>query len=312
MSNVLIFGSGFLVKHITNEFIDNGDKVKIIYNTHPLENYNDQHKLNDINVTDIINHYKPNYILFAKGNSFVSNNTDIKMSIENNVTPIINILEEISYNFGDMGFIKKILIIGSAAEYGNTTTKPFKETDQLLPSSIYGLSKIFLYKTSMYYHNKGLPIVYCRQFNAIGPYQRELFVLSAFVKQLILIESGKNEPTLSVGDLDCERDFIDGRDAAKSYRLIFEKGIVGESYNIGTGESISIDFLLKTAIDKIDFDQNITIISNVDKLKKNGLSDKLLSDNSKLKELGFVRHYTIEQTIEDTIKYWRECIKATN
>ena len=312
MGRVLIFGSGFLVKHITNEFINNGDKVKIIYNNHPLEDYYDQHKLNDINVIDTINHYKPNFILFAKGNSFVNSNTDIKMSIENNVTPIINILEEISHNFSNMDFIKKILIIGSAAEYGNITTKPFKETDPLSPSSIYGLSKIFLYKTSMYYHNKGLPIIYCRQFNAIGTHQRELFVLSAFAKQLVLIESGKSEPIISVGDLNCERDFIDGRDAAKAYRMIFDRGENGEVYNIGSGVSTSIGFLLKAAIGIVDFGKDITINSNVDKLKKNGLSDKLLSDNTKIKKLGFVSQYTIEQTIEDTINYWRECIEVRN
>jgi len=99
----------------------------------------------------------------------------------------------------------------------------------------------------MYYYSKGLPIVYVRQFNAIGPWQRKSFVLSAFASRLIEIERGA-EAVLNVGDLSCQRDFIDGRDAARAYKLIFEKGNTGEVYNIGSGNITRIQHLLDTAI----------------------------------------------------------------
>ena len=39
MSKVFIFGSGFLVRHIANEFTSNGDEAIVMYNNYKLENY---------------------------------------------------------------------------------------------------------------------------------------------------------------------------------------------------------------------------------------------------------------------------------
>jgi GDP-4-dehydro-6-deoxy-D-mannose reductase len=302
MSKLLIFGSGFLVRHIANEFTNNGDDVIVMYNNHKLEDYDGLQLKGGDNVIDYLLVNKPDYILFAKGDSFVSENVNIHASINSNVVPIAKLLEILNQHSDKLRFIKKIIIIGSAAEYSKKSSG-LHEYDSISPTSVYGLSKIFLFNTAMYYVNKGLPIIYVRQFNAIGPYQRKQFVLGSFASQLINIENGY-EPILEVGDLTCERDFIDGRDAANAYRLLFENGVVGDVYNVGSGKSIKISVLLDMIINKLSYKGNIEIITR-NKDKVNGLTDRLLSNNTKLIQLGFKERFTIEETIEDTLNYWR-------
>ena len=305
MSKVFIFGAGFLVRHIANEFTSNGDEAIVMYNNYKLENYSGtQLMMKGSDIIDCLIKNKPDYILFAKGDSFVSGNANILSSIDSNVIPIAELLDMLNESLDKLDFIKKIIVIGSAAEYVKKSSA-LQEDDDINPTSVYGLSKIFLFNTVMYYFNKGLPIVYARQFNAIGPYQREQFVLAAFVSQLVNIEGGA-KPKLEVGDLTCERDFIDGRDAAYGYRLLFENGVPGEVYNVGSGKSIKIKVLLDTILNKLDYDGKIEIVTTKkDNLSKNSLTDRLLSNNNKLIQLGFKEKFTLDKTIEDTLTYWR-------
>jgi GDP-4-dehydro-6-deoxy-D-mannose reductase len=309
MSKLFIFGSGFLVRHIANEFTNNGDEAIVMYNNHKLEDYHGtQLTMKDSDIIECLIAHKPDYILFAKGDSFVCGNSNISTSIGNNVIPIAEVLDILNKNLDKLDFIKKIIVIGSAAEYTKKSSA-LHECEDITPTSVYGLSKIFLFNTAMYYFNKGLPIVYSRQFNAIGPYQRNQFVLSTFASQLVSVEGGA-EPKLEVGDLSCERDFIDVRDAAYGYRLLFEHGVPGEVYNVGSGKSVKIKVLLDTILSKINYDGKIEIVTTKkNKLSKNSLTDRLLSDNTKLVQLGFEEKFTLEETIEDTLGYWRNVQK---
>ena len=309
MSKLLIFGSGFLVRHIANEFTNNGDEVIVMYNNYKLEDYcGNQLRMKDSNIIDCLIRHKPDYILFAKGDSFVCGNANISASIDSNVVPIAELLDVLHENLDKLDFIKKIIVIGSAAEYTKKSSA-VQECDDIGQTSVYGLTKIFLFNTAMYYFNKGLPIVYARQFNAIGPYQRDQFVLGAFASQLVHIEGGA-KPKLEVGDLTCERDFIDGRDAAYAYRLLFENGVSGEVYNVGSGKSVKIKVLLDIILSKINYDGKIEIVATKkNKLSKNSLTDRLLSNNKKLIQLGFKEKFTLEETIEDTLRYWRNVQK---
>jgi GDP-4-dehydro-6-deoxy-D-mannose reductase len=305
MSKLLIFGSGFLAKHIIDEFIDKKHDVKVIYNNHKIIGFNEanQFSTNETNVIDFINEYKPNYLLFSCGDSFVGDNTNVHYAINKNLTYILTILENIQSN---NCIVDKIIIIGSAAEYGKLSEKKMSETEQTHPTSIYGLTKILLHNTAMYYTEKGLPIIYTRQFNVIGPNQRDCFVLSSFSKQIALIEKGLQSPAIFVGNLSFERDFIDARDNAKAYYTLFEKGIIGEIYNVGSGVSIKIQYLLDLLLKNTNYIGDIEVINNKkDSLREHNLNNILLSDNTKLKSLGFKCDKKLDETVIDTLNYWR-------
>jgi GDP-4-dehydro-6-deoxy-D-mannose reductase len=43
-----------------------------------------------------------------------------------------------------------------------------------------------------------------------------------------------------VGDLTTRRDFCDVRDVVRAYRLLVERGVSGEVYNIASGRDVSL------------------------------------------------------------------------
>jgi GDP-4-dehydro-6-deoxy-D-mannose reductase len=201
---------------------------------------------------------------------------------------------------------EKIVLVGSSAEYGRMYVEPISENFPLHPTSIYGLTKIFLFNTAMYYFEKGLPVVYARQFNCTGPYQRPDFVVPSICRQIAMIEKGLQDRII-VGDVSQRRDFIDVRDAARAYMLLFEQGHAGEVYNIGSGNAVSISAVFEKAISLAH--SPTKIMAEVNRqlfFSENATSNTICADVAKLACLGFKTNYSMDETIVDVINFWRE------
>ena len=93
-----------------------------------------------------------------------------------------------------------------------------------------------------------LDIVRVRPFNHIGPRQSPQFAVSSFARQLAAIERGRQSPILETGNLLPRRDLTDVRDVAAAYLLVMERGRMGEVYNIGAGQSYSMQTVLERLI----------------------------------------------------------------
>jgi GDP-4-dehydro-6-deoxy-D-mannose reductase len=64
-------------------------------------------------------------------------------------------------------------------------------------------------------------------------------VVPALVDRLLqAVDDGADE--IIVGDLSTRRDFSDVRDVVRAYRLLAEKGISGEVYNIASGVDVEL------------------------------------------------------------------------
>ena len=309
---LLIFGSGFIAENVILHFngLYEGNLItKVLYHKHKIEFKKPSLEQIPFDVTKLssfLDNYKPNYILCVHGNSFVSSSINVRESMENNALKTMVFLEMLSRS-DSRKYFKKILVVGSASEYGKYYHKPIKEDFPLHTTSLYGLSKICLYNASMYYFERGLPIVHIRQFNTIGLRQREVFVLPSFCKQIVEIEKGIKEPTITVGDLTQERDFIDIRDTCRAYSLLLESGDNGNVYNVASGEYISIKKLLDRILNCSELKTKVKIIKNTKLLtQENSLSKRLHADISKIQNLGFSLEYNLEDTIKDTLDYWRK------
>lgn len=306
-STILIFGTGFIAKNLIDNFLAYNNKIVVVYNNHTIEKDGIVTYHMDDDFDKILLNEKPQYIICVNGNSVVSNNTSIITSIETNVLQVLSFMEHI-FTSGYYKTLEKILIIGSASEYGKLYSSPVNEEVPIKPISIYGLTKIILQQTSQYFVERGLPIVYARQFNTTGPEQRDSFVIPSFVKQVIAIENGKQEPVIKVGDLSQERDFLDIKDTCSAYERLLEKGVIGEVYNIGSGSFYSIGEILDLIIKLSKLNKEDIIIKENKNLfsKEYSLSSRLYADNTKLKLLGFEVSVTIEETIKKILNYWRE------
>src|SRR5207237_5761124 len=107
--------------------------------------------------------------------------------------------------------------------------------------TVYGASKAAADLTAgQWARAYELDVVRARPFNHTGPGQDPAFVCSALARQLALIEAGRQEPVLRVGNPDPVRDFSDVRDVVAGYVALLERGRTGDAYNICSGEGVSI------------------------------------------------------------------------
>jgi GDP-4-dehydro-6-deoxy-D-mannose reductase len=135
-----------------------------------------------------------------------------------------------------------VVVISSANVYGVVRIEdlPLVETFRVAPSDPYGSSKVGAELAALdAVRDYGSRVVIARPFNHIGPGQSDTFVVPAIVNRLL--ESLENETDeIVVGDLTTRRDFCDVRDVVRAYRLLAERGVSGEVYNVASGHDVSL------------------------------------------------------------------------
>jgi len=306
---LLLFGSGFIARFIALAALDNDIEPIVIYKKHPLEDMDrvKQVCLENCNLSDFLAETQPTYIISLQGNSFVPDSNHLIEALNSNLMITLSFMGQVMLLVEKKAISpERIILVGSSGEYGRTYNEPISETFSLHATSIYGLTKIFLFNTAMYYFEKGLPVIYTRQFNCTGPYQRADFVVPSICRQITLIEKGL-EDNLTIGDTSQVRDFIDVRDAAKAYILLLKRGKVGEIYNIGTGHAVSVKEVLDRAIACSGSGKYIDVTSNSQLfVEKNSLSKSMCADITKLVALGFQPTMTLDDTIRDILDFWRK------
>src|SRR5688572_22034340 len=248
---------------------------------------------------------RPNYIFHLAAQSFVPASwTSPAATAEVNVIGSINLFEAIRNAHVD----PVVQIACSSEEYGfvKEDEVPITEENELRPLSPYAVSKIAMdYYGYQYFKSYGLKIIRTRGFNHEGPRRGEVFVTSTFAKQIAMIEKGKQDPILLVGDLSTKRDFTDVRDMVRGYLLSVLKCEPGEVYNIASGKV----WVIKDMLDHLISLSTIKDIKVQQDPKRMRPSDVpiLLGDNSKfIKATGWQPEIDFKQTLQDTLDYWRE------
>ncbi len=142
-----------------------------------------------------------------------------------------------------------------------------------------------------------------RGFEHTGPRRGDVFVTSNFATQLASIEAGKQEPKIRVGNLDAVRDFTDVRDMVRAYWLAVTKATPGEVYNIASGNGITIRELLDRLIALCEVP--VEIEADPARLRPSDV-EILVGDHSKFTgETGWQPEIPFDQTLADTLDYWR-------
>lgn len=302
MKTILITGaSGFAASHLIDILLKDSD-VNIIGvhrsgpNNKPIT-WEKADLLNRDEINEVIKKYKPDEVYHMAAISRVGElQKDPVIAIETNVVGTANLLQSILENSTK----SRILNIGSCEEYGKVKVMPINENSPLLPYTAYGLSKKMQEDIAQYYEsNYGLDIIYTRTFHSTAPGQKLGFVFTDFISQIIQL-ADKEQKILRVGNLEAKRDYLDTRDSVSAYKLIMERGKIGEKYNVSSGSSTSI----KDYLDMILKESNSDVTIEVDpaKLRPIDIPD-FIGDNSKIKALGWEQKYDIQQTIGDIFEF---------
>jgi nucleoside-diphosphate-sugar epimerase len=141
---------------------------------------------------------------------------------------------------------KKLVVIASTSEvYGKSTDVPFREDADLVlgPTTkhrwAYACSKaIDEFLALAYWKEKRLPVIIARFFNTVGPRQtgRYGMVIPNFVRQGL-----SGQPITVHGDGRQTRSFCDVSDVVEGLlRLVREPRAVGEVFNVGNDEEVTI------------------------------------------------------------------------
>ena len=141
------------------------------------------------------------------------------------------------------------MICSTSEVYGAVPKKdiPIKESQQINPLNPYAATKVFQDIISqIYFKCYKMNIVITRMFSYTNSRRINLFQTS-FANQIAMIEK-KKKTFLSHGNLNSVRTFVDIDDAMNAYWLAATKGKIGEIYNIGGNETISVKKFLKELI----------------------------------------------------------------
>ena len=148
---------------------------------------------------------------------------------------------------------RRLVLLASTSEvYGKQTNVPFGEDSDLLLGSTrqhrwaYACSKaIDEFLAFAYWKEKQVPVIIARLFNTVGPRQtgRYGMVIPTFVQQALA-----GEPITVYGDGSQTRSFgYVGDVIGAIIGLVNEPRAVGEVFNIGNNEEVSIRRLAKMA-----------------------------------------------------------------
>jgi nucleoside-diphosphate-sugar epimerase len=140
----------------------------------------------------------------------------------------------------------RVLVVGSAAEYGETTHEPVAEDHPLQPVTDYGVAKTAQELAAAALGARhGLDVTRVRLFNVVGPGEPTSFVASAIAGRIAAIQAGTAAPPLRTGDLTTRRDFVDVRDVARALSLAATRGDAGAVYNVCSGTATPIRRLVE-------------------------------------------------------------------
>jgi GDP-4-dehydro-6-deoxy-D-mannose reductase len=224
-------GTGFIGPHLERELRDNGFEVTPVGRSSG-------------DVTDpqamrrLVAEARPTHIFHLAG----IRDGELDELLRINVWGTVNVLEAVAAESPAAG----VLVVGSAAEYGETSREPVEEDHPLHPVTDYGVAKTAqeLAATAVA-ARRGLHLTRVRLFNVLGPGEPTSFVASAIAGRIAAIQTGSERPPLRTGDLSTRRDFVDVRDVARALRLAATRGEAGAVYNVCSGTATPIRGLVE-------------------------------------------------------------------
>lgn len=143
--------------------------------------------------------------------------------------------------------VRRVVMAGSSAEYGDTPIQPKHEALPLAPKSPYALQKVVGEEycrlfTQLY----GLETVSIRYFNVFGPRQQPNSSYSGVISLFIKALSTGTRPVI-LGDGEQTRDFTYVADVVDGVmRACTAPKAPGQAINVATGRRISLLELLAT------------------------------------------------------------------
>jgi len=202
----------------------------------------------------------------------------------------------------------RVLIAGSATIY-QPQDHPIRESDPIAATSPYATSKLAQEMLSRRaWEDDGVPTLLARSFNHVGPRQDPSFVAPGIARQIAMIEAGRQEPILTLGNLEPKRDISDVRDTVRAYAAMMASGEPGKPYNVCSGRGLAIGELVETFTRRARV--AVRIVQDPARFRPND-PPLLVGDHARLTaETGWMPQVPFERTVEDLLDHWRRRVQS--
>ncbi len=273
MKKVIVTGgAGFIGSNLIEllikkkYFVINIDKLSYAANINNLKNLKKKNyifKKIDLNdrkkIKQILFKYKPQGIFNLAAETHVDRSIDEpKNFINSNILGVYNLLESIKSYISKKKTNFKLIHISTDEVYGDILKGRSKENFPYNPSSPYSASKASSdHLIRSYIRTYNFPAIITNCSNNYGPKQFPEKLIPKLIYNIL-----NNKPLPIYGRGQNSREWIYVEDHCNALIKVFEKGKIGENYNIGSGVNL----------------KNINIVKkllNVVKLKKVKIGNKV-------------------------------------
>ena len=325
-NNILITGgAGFIGSHVVRKFVNDYPESQI-YNLDALTYAGNLGNLKDIDqkenytflkvdinnaeeINKLFNKFEFDAIIHLAAESHVDRSISDPLAFaKTNIIGTLNLLEAAKKQWKNKIERKLFYHISTDEVYGSLGDEGlFTEKTSYDPNSPYSASKASSdHFVRAYGETYDLPYVISNCSNNYGPNQFPEKLIPLFINNII---NKKNLPVY--GDGNYTRDWLYVIDHAVAIQLIFQKGILGETYNIGgfnEWKNIDLVKLLcqqmdeKLGREKGESEQLITFVKD-----RPGHDLRYAIDASKInKELGWKPSVTFQEGLSKTIDWYLE------
>jgi len=312
-------GCGFIGSYLVERLISEGNEVVVIDDLSTGIKTNIEHLLNNkyfqfINDT-IFNYRKMEEVLQCCDEIYhLAASVGVKYVVEHPVESIrINIRgTEIVLELASR-YHKKVFIASSSEVYGKNEKRILSEDDDSLlggPKVLrwnYGHAKAIDEFLALAYHmEKGLEVVVGRLFNTCGPRQVGTYgmVIPRFIEQAL-----RGDPIMVYGNGKQVRAFCHVSDTIEGIlRLMNHPKAVGDVFNIGNPEGITIFELAKKIQEKANSKSKIILVPYEKAFNRNFEDIHYrVPDIRKIGNLtGYSPKVALDQLLEQTIVWFKE------
>ena len=316
MKILITGGAGFIGSHLSDAYLKRGDEVYVIddLSTGRIENI--QHLKGQprfhYTIDTVHNHPLTAELVDQADVVFhLAAAVGVKLIVESPVRTIETNVRGTEVVLSIANKKKKKVLLASTSEvYGLSTDVPFREDGNLVMGATtkgrwsYACSKaIDEFLALAYWREKKLPTIVVRLFNTVGPRQTGQYgmVIPTFVKQALA-----GRPITVYGDGKQSRCFgYVGDVVGALIKLMDHKDAVGNVFNIGSNEEISILQLAQRIKELTQSDSEIVFVP-YDEAYEEGFEDmpRRIPDISKVRNLvGFEPKMSLDGILQTVIDF---------